>query len=106
MTITPEGFLEMAATVTSVMLMAGILLGTFRLIRGPAGADRIVALDMISILVVSLLGVSAVEKGASVYLDVAIAYALIAFLGTVSLARYLQRHHTDTRREKETDSAC
>lgn len=105
MIITPAGFLDMAAEVTTILLMTGILLGVFRLIRGPAGADRIVALDMISTLVVSLLGVAAVEEGTTVYLDVAIAYALIAFLGTMSLARYLQRHHRQNDRNGERDSA-
>ena len=101
MTLTPAGFLETAVSVTMGLLLAGILLGAYRLIRGPAGADRIVALDMISTLVVSLLAVAAIDQGVGVYLDVAIAYALIAFLGTVSLARYLLRNHDKNHGPKE-----
>ena len=68
-----------------------IALAFVRLVRGPDAADRIVALDLISILVVTFLATFSIVSGETSFLDVAIAYALIAFLGTVALARFLQR---------------
>ncbi len=74
-----------------VVLLISIILALVRLIKGPAAADRIVALDLISILVVAFLAAYSIYAGETSFLDVAIGYALIAFLGTVALARFLMR---------------
>ncbi len=62
-----------------------------RLVKGPDAADRIVALDLISVLIVAFLATYSIHTRETSFLDVAIAYALIAFLGTVALARLLMR---------------
>jgi multicomponent Na+:H+ antiporter subunit F len=74
-----------------VVLLISILLALVRLIKGPNAADRIVALDLISMLIVAFLATESIYTGETSFLDVAIAYALIAFLGTVALARFLTR---------------
>jgi multicomponent Na+:H+ antiporter subunit F len=74
-----------------VLLLISIVLALVRLIKGPDAADRIVALDLISMLVVAFLVTQSIYAGETSFLDVAIAYALIAFLGTVALARFLMR---------------
>jgi multicomponent Na+:H+ antiporter subunit F len=74
-----------------VVLLISVVLALVRLIKGPDAADRIVALDLISILIVAFLATESVYAGETSFLDVAIAYALIAFLGTVALARFLVR---------------
>ena len=74
-----------------VVLLISIVLALVRLIKGPDAADRIVALDLISMLIVAFLVTESVYAGETSFLDVAIAYALIAFLGTVALARFLMR---------------
>ncbi len=87
-----ESFLlEGATEITLVLLTLAILLAFVRLVIGPDPADRIVALDLISVLVVAYLGAFAIYTGEKAFLDVAIAYALIAFLGTVALARFRER---------------
>ena len=73
------------------LLLISMVLALIRLIKGPAAADRIVALDLISILIVAFLAAYSIHAGETSFLDVAIAYALIAFLGTVALARFLMR---------------
>ena len=70
------------------LLLISIILALVRLIKGPAAADRIVALDLISILIVAFLAAYSIYAGETSFLDVAIGYALIAFLGTVALARF------------------
>jgi multicomponent Na+:H+ antiporter subunit F len=73
------------------ILTLSMVLVLFRLIRGTRGADRIIALDLLSILVVAFVALYAVFSGDAVYLDIVISYALVAFLGTVAFARYIER---------------
>jgi multicomponent Na+:H+ antiporter subunit F len=74
-----------------VVLLVSIFLALVRLIKGPDAADRIVALDLVSVLIVAFLAAYSIFSGETSFLDVAIGYALIAFLGTVALARFLLR---------------
>jgi multicomponent Na+:H+ antiporter subunit F len=74
-----------------VVLLVSILMALVRLIRGPDAADRIVALDLVSVLVVAFLATYSIYSGETSFLDVAIGYALVAFLGTVALSRFLVR---------------
>jgi multicomponent Na+:H+ antiporter subunit F len=78
-------------TILFVMINAALLLAFFRLARGPSLPDRIVALDLISSLVIGDIAVYAVATDQSVYLDIALVLALIAFLGTVAFAYYVER---------------
>jgi multicomponent Na+:H+ antiporter subunit F len=102
-----ENFILKSATeLTLVLLMLGIVLSFIRLLIGPDPADRIVALDLISILIVGFLAAFSIYADEKSFLDVAIAYALIAFLGTVALARYRERlakKHDKFKTEKEIE---
>jgi len=87
-----DSFLVVAASrFALIVLLISIALALVRLIKGPAAADRIVALDLISVLIVAFLAAYSIYAGETSFLDVAIGYALIAFLGTVALARFLMR---------------
>jgi multicomponent Na+:H+ antiporter subunit F len=85
------GLVQIAASIALIMINLAILLAFVRLCIGPDQADRIVALDLISVLIVADLAALAVYTGQETFLDVAIAYALIAFLGTVALAWFRER---------------
>ena len=82
---------EIAGLFALAVLLISMLLVLVRLIKGPAAADRIVALDLMSILIVAFLATYSVFAREISFLDVAIGYALVAFLGTVALARFLMR---------------
>jgi multicomponent Na+:H+ antiporter subunit F len=87
-----DSFLVVAASrFALIVLLISIALALVRLVKGPDAADRIVALDLISVLIVAFLAAYSIYAGETSFLDVAIAYALIAFLGTVALARFLMR---------------
>ena len=73
------------------VLSVAMLFAFFRLVRGPSLPDRVVALDLMATLVIGIVAVYSVATGQSAYLDVAIILALIAFLGTVAFAYYIQR---------------
>jgi multicomponent Na+:H+ antiporter subunit F len=85
-------------TVTSFIfgvLVLAMFLAFIRLVRGPSLPDRVVALDLITVQIAAMLAVDTVATGQSVFLDAAIVLALIAFLGTVAFARYLERRGCD-----------
>lgn len=82
-------FLELATSVAFALLglaVAGVLV---RFIRGPSLADRILALDLITVLAAGAIGVFAVRTGLLLYVDIAIAISLVGVLSTAALARYL-----------------
>ena len=88
----PEGFVGIAANTTALMIFLSIILATVRLIRGPFKlSDRVVALDLISILLVAFLVVFAFASSVQAYLDAALALALVGFLGTVAFARLINQ---------------
>jgi multicomponent Na+:H+ antiporter subunit F len=86
-----SSLIAIAGQFALAVLLISIILALVRLVRGPAAADRIVALDLISILIVAFLAAYSIYAGETSFLDVAIGYALIAFLGTAALARFLMR---------------
>ncbi|HEX2046344.1 MAG TPA: monovalent cation/H+ antiporter complex subunit F [Acidimicrobiales bacterium] len=67
------------------------LLCLLRLVRGPSLADRIVALDALLIVIVSGIAVDAARTGEGTYLDVLLVAALLGFVGTVNVARFIER---------------
>jgi len=74
-----------------ILAALGVLLAATRLFRGPTAADRAVALDVLTLIFTPAMVGYAVLSGRAVYLDVALVYALLSFLGVVALARYLDR---------------
>jgi multicomponent Na+:H+ antiporter subunit F len=91
---------QIASRLTLALLIVSMALAFIRLVRGPQAADRVVALDLISVLIVAFLAAYAVHAGDTSFLDVAIAYALVAFLGTVALARFLIRSRLACRAKR------
>lgn len=87
--MTAELFLFVSEDVGLGLLVTAIALTLVRLVRGPHLADRILALDMLTMLAVSLIGIIALRTGISLQLDIALALCLVGFVSTVALARYL-----------------
>jgi multicomponent Na+:H+ antiporter subunit F len=73
------------------LLSLALVLAFARLVRGPSAPDRVVALDVISSLVIGMIAVYSVLTREPLLLRVAAAVALISFLGTIAVARYLER---------------
>ncbi len=74
------------ALVTSVLL---IIATCYRFIKGPSIADRILALDLITTLLVGTIVLFGVLNGVTFLIDLGIALAALAFISTVALARYV-----------------
>ncbi len=73
----------------------GILFAVIRLLKGPTPADRVVALDTFNIIVIGVIALLAYHFQNSLYLDIAIVYAILAFIETIVFARYLEGNHGD-----------
>lgn len=74
-------------------LFAGIafLLVLWRFIKGPGPTDRIIAFDVLTIVSVTGILFAALFENRGIYLDVALVYALLSFLGVIVVARFLER---------------
>ena len=74
---------------TVLFMVALMLLAMVRLVKGPTSADRVVALDAVNTLVVASMIVLGVVFHQFIFIDVAIIYALLSFVGTLYIAKYL-----------------
>lgn len=77
-------------TVVQVMLGIGALLALARAVRGPNLVDRIVALDLVLLLLAGGVAAHGARTGSELYVAVLIAVALVAFTGTVIVARFIE----------------
>ena len=79
------------SVVALTMLAAAACLTFIRLLRGPTLPDRVVAVDLIGVLMVCTLVVTAAATGQQAFLDVGMVVALISFVGTVAYSSYIER---------------
>lgn len=73
------------------ILALSVMLSFIRLYKGPKVADRVIALDLIITTGIGLITAFSIRSGQSMFLDVAMILALIAFLGTIAFSFYLDK---------------
>jgi multicomponent Na+:H+ antiporter subunit F len=61
----------------------------YRIIRGPTIPDRMVGVDIFGILVVGVCAIISIQTERSFILDIGIAWIILSFIGTLTLAKYL-----------------
>ena len=83
--------LATVATALIAALAVPLALAAYRIVRGPGYADRIVALDMLTAVVVSLAALTTVATGRGAFLDIGLGVALINFVSTCAFATFLER---------------
>ncbi len=83
-------FLDGAVAVAVVLIGVSLLLTFVRLIKGPSLADRVVALDLLTVLAMGVIGLRVIATGDVLYLEIALALGLVAFLATVFFARLIE----------------
>lgn len=66
-------------------------LNVYRLIAGPDAIDRVVALDTLYINAIAMLVLVGIRLGTAIYFEAALLIAMMGFVGTVTLAKYLRR---------------
>lgn len=84
-------FLDLSSLIALAIMGLALMVSTVRIIIGPSLADRVLALDLMTVVAMGFIGAVAVRTGLMLYLDIALALALLGFLATVALARYILR---------------
>ena len=77
--------------IAMLITTVSIGLSLLRFVKGPSIADRVVAFDTAGIISISVIVVLAHSFGRFIYVDVALVYGLLSFLGVLVAARYLER---------------
>ena len=92
--MTPLVPVEFVGVAAAVLLLASFLC-LYRIGRGPTAPDRTVAIDILGTLVVGFCCLMALWTGQGFYMNVAIAWALLSFIGTIAQAKYLEGRYYD-----------
>jgi multicomponent K+:H+ antiporter subunit F len=83
--------LNHAIWIASALIGAALLLNLYRLLRGPDLPDRIIALDTAYINALALLVLFGIQQNSRAYFEIALLMAMVGFVGTAMLAKYLLR---------------
>ncbi len=89
--MTAAELLDITLIVALVTLAVGQVLSMVRLVMGPSSGDRILALDTMVINALGLVVVLGIHQGVKVYFEVALLIAMLGFVSTVALARFILR---------------
>jgi multicomponent Na+:H+ antiporter subunit F len=77
--------------ISAVMIFFSIVFGVIRLIIGGTMIDRVVAIDVLTVVSIALIALYAHISGRFAYIDVALVYGLLSFLAVLAIARFLER---------------
>jgi len=83
--------LDISIKIVFAAIAVSMVLTLYRLIKGPSAPDRILALDTLYVNAVALLVLLGIQDRTSIYFEAALLIALMGFVGTVALSRYLAR---------------
>lgn len=81
---------DMIFIAAAVLAGLGFVLALLRFALGPQAVDRVIAFDVLTIVSVAGMVMAALFSGRAIYIDVALVYALLSFLGVIVAARYLE----------------
>lgn len=73
------------------ILTLSVILSFIRVFKGPNVADRVIALDLIITIGIGVVAAYSIRSGQALFLEVAMIFALIAFLGTIAYSFYLSK---------------
>jgi multicomponent Na+:H+ antiporter subunit F len=76
--------------VVVIALAVGIILALIRVVRGPTAPDRVVGVDTVNTMVIVAMVAFGAAYREVIYIDVAIVYALLSFISTLFIAKYLE----------------
>lgn len=82
---------DLLIQISGVLVAGAIGCSLLRLVIGPSLIDRIVALDVLTIVAIVLIVEYAHFSGRAAYLDVALTYGLLSFVSVLAVARYIER---------------
>lgn len=83
--------ITIALYITIAMVVVAAILNVYRLLKGPDAPDRVLALDTLYINAIGLIILLGITLGTRMYLESALLIAVMGFVGTVAMAKYLKR---------------
>ena len=83
------------SVVLIAVLAVSLALAAYRMLKGPGYADRFVALDMLTAVVVAIAALTALATGRSAFIDIGLGVALINFVSTCAFTSFLERRRGD-----------
>jgi multicomponent K+:H+ antiporter subunit F len=86
-----SGLLPWSITAAQIMLGLAMACGTFRMLRGPRAQDRVVGFDCLYVTAMLMLITFGIRTGSNLYYEGALMIALLGFVSTVALAKFLLR---------------
>lgn len=81
---------EIIINIAAIVALLGVIIAGIRFVTGPTAADRTVALDTLTIIGISLIVLITLFSNRVIYLDVAMVYGILSFVGVMAVARYLE----------------
>jgi multisubunit Na+/H+ antiporter MnhF subunit len=84
-----EEVVQVAFTVALVIHLLLLVIAAWRALRGENAVDRLLSVELVSILILCIVLLATLITGQTIYLDVAMGLAALSFIGTLALARYL-----------------
>ncbi|SDW26418.1 multisubunit sodium/proton antiporter, MrpF subunit [Marinococcus luteus] len=76
-----------AATLVTISILATL----YRVFKGPSMPDRVIALDVIGIQLISLTALFCIILNTRAFIEVMLLLAILAFIGTVAFAKYIEK---------------
>jgi multicomponent K+:H+ antiporter subunit F len=89
--VTPQTLVMYAVVASMHVVGVAMLLALYRLVRGPTVPDRILALDTLFVATIAQLMLFGIYVGTAVYFEAALIIAMLGFVGTVVLSKYVLR---------------
>ncbi|MBX3202173.1 MAG: K+/H+ antiporter subunit F [Labilithrix sp.] len=83
--------IDVAVRCAIVLVSAALVLNFVRLVRGPSAADRVLALDTLYVNSIALVVLLGIASASTLYFEAALVIALMGFVSTVALCKYLLR---------------
>ncbi|MBT5231710.1 MAG: cation:proton antiporter [Methylococcales bacterium] len=82
---------EAILNLSILLILLSIGIGLIRLVKGNTVLDRVIALDLLTLVSMALIIIIAHINNRFIYIDVALVYGLLSFLGVLAVARYLEK---------------
>lgn len=77
--------------IAAIIIMVAIFITAYRFIKGPSLVDRVISFDLITVSSIAIIAIISHFAGRIIYLDIAIVYGLLSFLGVIIIGRYLEK---------------
>jgi multicomponent Na+:H+ antiporter subunit F len=77
--------------ISGAIMVVSLILTLYRFFKGNTVVDRVISFDVMTIISISLIALITYFSGREIYLDVALVYGLLSFLGVIIVAKYLEK---------------